>query len=401
MATPRAPRTIGDKHMRQRNKTTSWESPERRGSVVVLTVILMIGMIGLLAFALDMGFICNSRAQLQRSADAAALAATWRLLEDQIQTLGEISPDDATDHARTEGVTYAGLNQVSLRSPSLGSQDVLVGTYVTDESGNAYVLQDPSVAYNTVRVNVQRTAAQNGEVQLFFARFLGVNQIGLECQATAAFWSNFRGFQTPSDGSNLEIMPLALDRLTWEDGVLDGNGTDDYSWDPETKTITAGSDGIPEVNLYPQGTGSPGNRGTVDIGSSGNSTNDLKRQILDGISPSDLSYHGGKLELDANGELSLNADTGISAAIKAELDEIKGMPRIIPIFDSIEGNGNNANYTITSFAGVRIMNVKLTGAMNGKRVIVQPAAMKIRGGIRDNSGQAPSHFIYSPVVLVQ
>ena len=167
-----------------------------------------------------------------------------------------------------------------------------------------------------------------------------------------------------------------------------------------TGTVTAGPDGVPEVNLYPQGTGSPGNRGTVDIGSSNNSTQDLKRQILDGISPADLEHHGGRLELDVNGELQLNADTGISAAIKAELNEIKGQPRVIPIFETVAGNGNNANYTITSFAGVRIMNVALTGAMKSKNVMIQPAAMRMRGGIKSTSGTPESHFIYSPVVLI-
>ena len=67
----------------------------------------------------------------------------------------------------------------------------------------------------------------------------------------------------------------------------------------KTKSVTSGSDGWLELNLFPNGTGAPGNRGTVDIGSPGNSTNDIERQILYGVSPSDLAFHGGKLELDA------------------------------------------------------------------------------------------------------
>jgi hypothetical protein len=353
-------------------------------------------MVGLLAFALDLGYIYTARSQMQRTADAAALAGTWRLLEDQISGLGQVDESLAAVNARNAAAQFASLNLVAQRAPALGEEDVQVGTY----SDSGVIEQDPNMTYNTVRVRVQRTTDQNGEVNLFFARALGMNSLGLQCDATAAFWSNFRGFKTPSDGSNLEIMPLALDCDTWEDGILSGNGADNYTWDPETETVSLGGDGIPEVNLYPQGTGSPGNRGTVDIGSSSNSTNDLKRQILHGISPSDLEYHGGKLEFDENGEMLLNADTGISAAIKDQLDQIKGRPRIIPIFDSVAGNGNNANYTITAFAGVRIMNVKLTGAMKSKQVIVQPAAMQMRGGIR-SSGEQVTHYIYSPVVLVK
>jgi hypothetical protein len=373
----------------------------RRGNIVVLTVILMLGMVGLLAFALDIGYIYTARTQLQRSADAAALAATSRLLEDQIATLGEVTDEVAATNARAEAEVFAALNPICLQSPDLSEDDVVVGTYVVDESGEGSVQEDPDLEYNTVSVRVQRTSAQNGEVQLFFARLMGRETLGLQCDATAAFWSGFRGFQLPSNGDNLGIMPLTIDRDTWEDGILNGGGADNYSYNTDTGAVTAGSDGIPEVNLYPQGTGSPGNRGTVDIGSSGNSTADLVRQLLYGVNAADLEYHGGKLELDANGELELNGDTGISAGIKDALASIKGKPRVIPIFDSVTGNGNNANYTITGFAGVRIMNVKLTGAMSSKNVMIQPAAVQLRGGIRAEEGSTYTRYIYSPVVLVK
>src|SRR4029453_10300558 len=120
---------------------------------------------------------------------------------------------------------------------------------------------------------------------------------------------------------------------------------------------------------------------TVDIGSSNNSTSDINRQILDGVSPEDLAYHGGKLELDSNGELNLNGDTGISAGVKDELASIKGKPRIIPIFREVHGPGNNADYTIVAFVGIRIVDVKLTGSMSSKRLLVQPALMITRGAI--------------------
>ena len=80
-------------------------------------------------------------------------------------------------------------------------------------------------------------------------------------------------------------------------------------------------------------------------------------------------------ELDENGELSLNGDTGISAGVKDELVSIKGEPKVIPIFTQVNGPGNNATYTIVKFVGIRIMDVKLTGNMNGKRVIIQPASI--------------------------
>ena len=112
-----------------------------------------------------------------------------------------------------------------------------------------------------------------------------------------------------------------------------------------------------------------------------------------------MAYHGGSLEFNDDGELELNGDTGISAGAKDELTSIKGEPRLIPIFSKVTGPGNNAQYTIVHWAGVRIMDVKLTGAMNQKRVTIQPCPMVVSGVIP--SGESTSSFVYTPVVLVK
>ena len=273
------------------------------------------------------------------------------------------------------------------------------------------IFTDPT-RYNAIRTRIRWTTGQNGPVSLFFAKVLGIDSADAQAEATAVFLDNLNGFGIPSDGSNVNMLPFALDRGTWialrtaqknpptplPDGI-----TDDYTpvWDCVNKTwsVEAGADGILEVNLYPQGTGSPGNRGTVDIGSANNSTADIARQILEGISPADLEYHGGTLEFDA-GEMSLNADTGISAGMKDELTSIQGQPRCIPIFRSISGNGNNAQYTIVRFVGIRVMNVKLTGSMSNKRVIIQPARVKCSGMI-PGTGTSKADFVYSGVWLAR
>jgi hypothetical protein len=74
--------------------------------------------------------------------------------------------------------------------------------------------------------------------------------------------------------------------------------------------------------------GSPGNRGTVDIGGSNNSTNDIARQILHGISAQDLQALGKPLNISSQGTMTLNGDTGISAGVKDELKSIIGQKRM-------------------------------------------------------------------------
>ena len=370
---------------------------KRKGTILVLSAVLMVLVMAMLAFAVDLGFLYVAREEMQRTADSAALAAAWDLVDSGALT-GDSNVAVMEESARDRAAQYAALNKVLRQSPGLAREDVVIGFLPNPSDPAASIDLSRTNTPNTVRVRVRRTEAQNGNIPFFMAKVLGFNSLGAEVEATAALMNSFKGFQTPSQG-NLDLLPFALDQATWND-LVHGIGSDDWKWDPLMEEVQAGADGILEVNLYPQATGSPGNRGTIDIGSNNNSTADIARQILEGISPSDMSYHGGKLEFDDNGELPLNGDTGISAGVKDELECIKGLPRIVPIFSEVTGPGNNAMYTIVQFAGIRIMEVKLTGKQSGKRVIIQPANIVARGGIPSPTSGTTA-FVYSPVWLVR
>jgi hypothetical protein len=370
----------------------------------VLAALMMIVMMFLMAFAVDLGYVMVAKTELQRTADAAAVAATWDLISEDVVT--GASPDTRLAKARDSAQHFTLYNEVCANSPAVDRNDgnvdtgdVVVGQLADPTDPTSTMTFTTPGNFNAVKVHVRKTTTQNGEIPFFFARAFGYSSVSTEIEATAATVTNFSGFTAPSDGSNLELLPFALDQDTWN-ALLAGTGTDNWRWNKDLARIESGSDGIKEVNLYPQGTGSPGNRGTVDIGSSNNSTADIARQILDGVSPADLAYHGGSLEFDATGKLDLNGDTGISAGVKDELAAIKGQPRIIPIFSTVVGPGNNATYSIVKFVGVRIMNVKLTGSMSGKQVIIQPAAIVTRGGI-PSPGAKTSWYVFSPVSLVK
>jgi Flp pilus assembly protein TadG len=370
---------------------------KRKGTILVLSAVLMVLIMAMLAFAVDLGYLYVAREEMQRTADSAALAAAWDLVDCGALT-GDSNVCVMEESARARAAQYASLNKVLRQSPGLANEDVAIGFLPNPSDPTASIDLSRTNTPNTVRVRVRRTESQNGKIPFFMARVLGIDSIGAEVEATAALMNSFKGFQTPSSG-NLDMLPFALDKVTWNECV-NGIGTDDWKWDAEMGEVRAGADGILELNLYPQGTGPPGNRGTIDIGSNNNSTADIARQIVEGISPSDMSYHGGKLEFDHNGELPLNGDTGISAGVKDELESIQGLRRIIPIFSQVTGPGNNASYTIVQFAGIRIMEVKLTGNQSGKRVMVQPANIVARGGIPSPTSGTTA-FVYSPVWLVR
>jgi uncharacterized membrane protein len=376
----------------------------RRGNILVLSAVFMVVMAALLAFAIDIGYLFTARTELQRSADAAALAAAAELVDEQ--SIGDsLLIQQMINNARSKAVQYAASNLVCSSQPFVDANyanspdgDVLVG-YVSDFSNPTSSITYSNLAnVNAVTVRVRRVADRNEEVPLFFAPILGCDRAPIQAEATAAFLSSIRGFRSRSDGRNHGILPLALDEETWN-AMLAGNAPDDWSWDAECRQVRPWSDGIREVDLFPHGIGSPGNRGTVDIGNSNNSTSDIARQTVGGVSNADLEYHGGELKLDDNGELFLNGDTGISAGIKEALASIIGEPRVIPVFREVEGPGNNAMYTIVKFVGVRVLDVKLTGKMSSKRVIIQPAAM-VTTGVIPSETQGTSQLIYSPVYLV-
>ena len=374
----------------------------RSGAILVLTAVMMVVMFAMLVVAVDIGHVALIRTQLQSAADAAALAATWELYDSRTLPPPTIAEAQAAVlYSADSADDYAQLNLVGGTGPELAADDVVSGRLDVWDDPNALpdTSADPAT-FNATRVSVRRAADINGEIPSFFARVVGVNSNPGAAEATAMFIDSFSGFGMPPPGKgNLMILPFAMDKQTWE-ALMDGDAGDDWGWDEQTQEITPGSDGILEANLFPQGTGSPGNRGTVDIGRRNNSTADLARQIVEGVNAADLEHIGGTLELGPDGTLELNGDTGISAGMKDELASIRGEPRIIPLFDSVSGNGDNATYTLVGFAGVRVLDVKLTGKMSSKRVIIQPARVQIYGGIPASGDSPISDFIYSPVRLV-
>ena len=71
--------------------------PRRRGNVILLTAVLMVIMMAFLAFAIDLGYLYNVRTEMQRTADAAAIAGACD--EVVLQVLARPNPDAAAEKA--------------------------------------------------------------------------------------------------------------------------------------------------------------------------------------------------------------------------------------------------------------------------------------------------------------
>jgi len=362
----------------------------RRGSVLVLAAALLIVIFGLLAFALDIGFISLTKTQMQTASDASSLAACNELskglgLQPSATNTQVVAIAGASAVAVANANPNGGLSQTYVDT----TRDLRFGQATWNSTTHKWTKTWGVAPYNMVQISVHRdteSSIQNSRgdqpLNTFFAGSVGVDKVDLSTESTAALLPGVGISIAAGSTLTADVLPITLDQPTWQ-ALMNGTGTDNYAYNTTTGAVSTGSDGVKEVDLYPYGNSSlvPGNRGTVDLGNPNNSTNDLKRQILYGLNATDLSYFGGTLRTD-QGPLYINGDTGISAAIKAELEAIKGKPRLIPLFTAVSGPGNNAVYTIVKFVPIRIMYVKLTGS--SKKVIVQPAtyvsSTVVRGG---------------------
>ena len=364
---------------------------------MVFTALFVVVLIAMVAFTVDVGYLLVARTDLQRAADAAAHAAV-------LEFRSEDSPSDVIPNVRNTARQYVEDNKILNLTATVTTNanndlngDIVVGRIDSENPRNAMTFGDTD-DYNAVRVRIRRTAERNGEVPLFFARVFGHRSLALEAEATAAIFHKVGGFKVPPSGENVPFLPITIRRDFWEEGLAASN--DDWAFDSVDQSISDEADGIPEVVLFPNSTGSSGNFGTLNVGISANSTSHLADKIRNGLTQADLDFHGGELALDDQGELLLTGDTGMSASIKDDLDAIAGKPVIIPLFREVDGNGDTAEFIIVEFVGVRIMAVNLSGG--DKFVSAQPANVTFKGTIQAEPGlEGTSKRIYSPPIIVQ
>src|SRR5688572_13943213 len=140
-------------------------SLHRRGNVLVLTAFLMATSLMLLAFAVDIGYLQTARVELQRTADAAAIASAWELVN--AGSGGSLSMSTAIANARTTAATYAAANPICRTAPGVDGNtgnsldgDVVVG-YLSDPTDPGVPLDTSDLSRtNAIQVRVRRTADQ-------------------------------------------------------------------------------------------------------------------------------------------------------------------------------------------------------------------------------------------------
>ncbi|MDZ4782883.1 MAG: VWA domain-containing protein [Planctomycetia bacterium] len=137
----------------------------RRGNILVLSAVLMVVLLGMVAFAVDVGYIHNTNAELKRTADAAALAGVSVLV-------------DGTEAAYGTVTEYVAANPVNGVNVSQSETEIETGMW--DDEARTFTPADETPT--AIRVRVRRD-----DQGLFFARVLGRDNFDAAAESIATF----------------------------------------------------------------------------------------------------------------------------------------------------------------------------------------------------------------------
>lgn len=136
-----------------------------KGTVAVLTAILIAVLISFVALGTDVGYIYTVRSQMQNAVDSAAMAgAAYLYLSDGNQ---------AKTQATQAAIDYASKNKAANASVVITAQDIEFS---------------PAAPENPTRIKVtaRRTRATNNPVPTIFASFLPIGRNSVDVTATAS-----------------------------------------------------------------------------------------------------------------------------------------------------------------------------------------------------------------------
>ncbi len=150
----------------------------RRGAVAVQVAVSMSAIVGFAALTIDVGVIYNAKTDLQRTADAAALAASSKL--------ASFDEGEPMTLARAEANRIVQANLVLNEQVQLADADIEFGRAVYNDESGSYDFEPTSDYPDAVRVVMRKTAgSSNGALQLYFARIFGKQSTDVEAEAVA------------------------------------------------------------------------------------------------------------------------------------------------------------------------------------------------------------------------
>lgn len=195
---------------------------EERGSALAFTAVALVGILGMLALAIDLGMLYETRGQAQRAADAAALAGAAALV----------------DYGNDPGVE----DRVYEYAEPYVRENPVRGVVASMEPGDVDVDLDEW----RVTVTVHRTVERDNPVSTFFGRIIGRETVDVRALATA---------EAAEAGGVKCLLPLAIPDRWFDangDGLYDEEDGDYYiPWPEENFTGYHSGDIGEEIVIKP------------------------------------------------------------------------------------------------------------------------------------------------------
>jgi Flp pilus assembly protein TadG len=150
----------------------------RRGAMVPLVAIALIGLLGFVALAIDIGVIAIARNRCQNAADAAALAGARTLN-------GDVVNNNNYANVGTNAKDAAGANTLLGQNIDKNNVSVKIGAYSYDYSLEKFVHYPDSKPTGENWTAVESTVT-SGSQNSFFAQLLGSPVYSTTATAVAA-----------------------------------------------------------------------------------------------------------------------------------------------------------------------------------------------------------------------
>ncbi len=202
---------------------------DKRGSSTVMVALALMAMMGMGALAVDLGYVFSTKSEVQKAADAAALAAAFRMVQLYNEQGGSVTLDEVTTVAIEAAGTWARQN-TSTGNPDVPltvvDGDVVVGVW--DPATKTFTAGGTMDQINAVKVIVRRDQTNNGPIQLMFGPVVGVNTVNVTAEAIA-----YVGY-VGSVPEGAVTMPLLISEHAYVrgDDILRfrADGTDNSGW---------------------------------------------------------------------------------------------------------------------------------------------------------------------------
>jgi Flp pilus assembly protein TadG len=359
--------------------------------------LLLIPILGMVAFAVDAGWMVLAQSDLQNAADAAALAGAEQLLGQQqlnpatgkyslvngfaqYYLTGQVQQSQilaaATSAAKASAKDFASYHSAGgNQSLTLNDADIQLG--FTDANGGYTPLPPYPGFPNTVKVTLRLDNQANSPLKLFFGPVLGTKTVNLTANASAAIYAGTINSFNPSSSFVSRILPMTYDINHWNNFLQTGLGPDG--------TLSLDTNGVPQLQAYPS-IKFVGNFGMLSLDQLTDGASTISSWIDSGVPASTLQQelNDNLLPLSAHNPNAWDwkGNPGLKTSDIHAVMPVVGDTYLLPLFKPVDpgfpnpatyqagvNQGTTYAYNIVQFIGIRITYV------DNSSVMVQPAAV--------------------------